>query len=116
MTEQDLQQLKYPIGPYARTLEITDDILRQYIVDIESFPGKLSKEVESLSDEQLDTAYRPNGWTIRQVVHHCADSHINCVIRFKLALTEDNPTIKPYGENPWAELADSKKCPLKPAY
>jgi len=68
-----------------------------------------------LSEVQLDTAYRPGGWTVRQVVHHCADSHMNSFIRFKLALTEENPTIKPYHEDKWAEMADAKNLPIEPS-
>ena len=79
-----------------------------WINRISTFPARLHKEVIGLKNEQLDTAYRPDGWTIRQVIHHCADSHMNSFIRFKLALTEDNPTIKPYWEDRWGELVDSK--------
>jgi hypothetical protein len=75
----------------------------------------MRKEVEHLSDRQLDTAYRTGGWTIRQVVHHCADSHMNSYIRFRLALTEEVPTIKPYREELWAELADARKMPIEPS-
>src|SRR5690606_14936969 len=75
----------------------------------------LKNEVNHLTDEQLDTQYRPEGWTIRQVIHHCADSHMNSLTRFKLALTEDQPTIKPYYEERWAELLDSKNMPIAPS-
>ena len=89
--------------------------MSKYISDIESFPARLTAEVENLTDEQLDTPYRPDGWTIRQVVNHCADSHMNGLIRHKLLLTENKPTIKPYIENLWAELPDSKSMPIESA-
>ncbi|MBK6266149.1 putative metal-dependent hydrolase [Marivirga sp. S37H4] len=111
----NLNQLKFPIGTFQSADTITPDLLKQYINDISSFPQRLKKEVQSLSDDQLDTEYRPGGWTIRQVVNHCADSHMNSLMRLKLALTEDRPVIKPYFEDRWAELADSKKMPIEPA-
>ncbi|AKD05320.1 YfiT family bacillithiol transferase [Pontibacter korlensis] len=110
-----LDELKYPIGLYVKPAELTNEILRQSIAEISAFPQRLRSEVEHLSEAQLNTAYRPGGWTIRQVVHHCADSHMNSLIRFKLALTEDKPTIKPYYEDRWAELADSKNMPIAPS-
>lgn len=115
MTKADLEQLKFPIGQFEKPANLTKEHLEQYILDIQNFPKKLRKEVENLTDEQLDTPYRPNGWTVRQVVNHCADSHMNSLARFKLALTEDKPTIKPYLEDRWAELADSKTIPIGPA-
>ena len=110
-----VEELKYPIGKFVKPDTFTPEILNHYIRNIESFPSRLRTEVEHLTDEQLDTRYRPDGWTIRQVVNHCADSHMNSFMRFKLALTEDTPTIKPYFENRWAELADSKRMPIEPA-
>jgi len=110
-----LEQLKYPIGQFELPATITKDILSQWIAAISSFPTRLKNEVNHLTDEQLDTQYRPEGWTIRQVIHHCADSHMNSLIRFKLALTEDQPTIKPYYEERWAELLDSKNMPIAPS-
>lgn len=104
--------LKYPIGQFDKPAVITRHVLENWIETIGSFPELLSLEVALLTDEQLDTPYREGGWTIRQVVHHCADSHINAFIRFKLALTEDNPVIKPYEEALWAELSDSKSLPV----
>jgi hypothetical protein len=98
--------LRFPIGKFDPANYSSRDENVQTLADL---PAKLRAAVEGLSDEQLDTAYRPEGWTLRQTVHHIADSHINTVIRFKLALTEDTPpTIKPYHEERWAELADSK--------
>lgn len=111
----NIEKLRFPIGKYQKPSEITSEILAKYIADIESFPSRLKSEVEHLSDAQLDTQYRPEGWTIRQVVHHCADSHANALIRFKLAMTEDTPTIRPYYEDRWAELPDSKTMPLEPS-
>jgi hypothetical protein len=108
-----LDQLKYPIGKFEKPEIITKEILVKWISDIADFPTKLKKEVDYLTDKQLDTAYRPGGWTVRQVVHHCADSHINSYTRFKLTLTENKPTIKPYYEDRWAELIDGKKSPIK---
>ncbi len=110
-----MEKLKYPIGRFVKPEQITADHITQGIEDIASFPERLHKEVAHLSEEQLDTPYRPEGWTIRQVVHHCADSHINSIMRFKLALTEDKPTIRPYHEERWAELADSKTLDIAPS-
>src|SRR4051812_29696036 len=103
-----MEKLKYPIGRYAKPDNITQATLNDYISVIELFPEKLKAEVNHLSEEQLDTRYRPEGWTIRQLVNHCADSHMNGFIRHKLALTENTPTICPYPEALWAELADAK--------
>ncbi|MDP3358792.1 MAG: putative metal-dependent hydrolase [Lutibacter sp.] len=110
-----IEQLKYPIGKFEKPTIISKDILSKWISDISSFPARLRNEVNHLTNEQLDTKYRPDGWTIRQVVHHCSDSHMNSLIRLKLALTEDKPTIKPYYEESWAELSDSKNMPIEPA-
>jgi hypothetical protein len=107
-----LDELKYPIGRFERPTEITDALLNEWIAAIATFPVRLTNEVAHLSDEQLDTPYRPDGWTLRQVVHHCADSHMNSLMRLKLALTEDQPTIKPYFEDRWAALLDSKMMPI----
>ena len=101
-----LEQLKYPIGKFEKPEIITQDLLTRWIAVIGEFPARLKNEVSHLNEEQLDSPYRPEGWTIRQMVHHCADSHMNSFIRFKLALTEELPIIKPYREEQWAELAD----------
>ena len=103
-----LEQLKYPLGKFEKPETITKELLSQWIAEIAAFPAQLKAAVNHLDEEQLDNTYRPQGWTIRQVVHHCADSHMNSFIRFKLALTEEQPTIKPYREERWAELADGK--------
>ncbi len=102
----DLQVLKYPIGEFEPPAEVTGGQVEAWIREIERLPAELRALVEPLSPEQLDTPYRPGGWTVRQVVHHLADSHLNSLVRFKWALTEDRPTIKAYWEDRWAELAD----------
>jgi len=110
----DLQQLRYPIGKYLRPTELPlDDRARAALIsDIERAPAALRAAVAGLSDEQLNTSYRPGGWTIRQVVHHVPDSHLNGYTRMRLAATEDNPTIKPYQEARWAELPDVRSVPV----
>jgi uncharacterized damage-inducible protein DinB len=100
--------LRYPVGKFKYEGEPTSEVLEKWITEIEELPFQLMEAVEGLRAEQLDTAYRSEGWTIRQVVHHIADSHLNSYSRFKLALTENNPTIKLYDEGKWAELPDSK--------
>ena len=92
---------------------VSTETLNSWIVDIENLPELLRKAVEGLSEEQLSLPYRPEGWTIRQTVNHVADSHANAFIRFKLALTEATPTIKPYEEQLWAELEDGKNAPIE---
>jgi uncharacterized damage-inducible protein DinB len=108
-TETDL---RYPIGKFHRHGELTEDLRHRYIDDIERLPGRLREAVKGLTPAQLDTPYRPGGWTVRQLVHHIADSHMNAYVRLKLALTEDAPLIKPYLEAKWAELHDSKTLPV----
>ena len=106
MTSHNLQKLKYPIGDFEKPTQITTDHINDWIEDIETFPQRLEDIAQHLSDNELDYRYRPDGWTIRQVIHHCADSHINSIMRFKLALTENTPTIRPYFEDRWANLQD----------
>ena len=113
MTQSELQALKYPIGDFTPKENYSPDDIKWYINTIELFPAKIKQAVTGLSNEQLDTSYRPDGWTIRQVVHHVTDSHINSYTRFKLALTEDNPTIRPYDEAVWAELPEAKTGALE---
>jgi hypothetical protein len=108
----DIEQLKYPIGKFSRPAEISQSDISRWIAEIEALPAQVREAVRSLNDTQLDTPYRPEGWTVRQVVHHLPDSHMNSYIRFKLALTEDNPTIKPYFEERWAQLPDGKSAPI----
>jgi hypothetical protein len=100
--------LRYPIGPFTPTLPATSDIRGAAIAAIAALPHDMRAAVDGLTDAQLDTPYREGGWTARQVVHHVADSHMNGFIRVKLALTEQNPTIKPYDEKQWALLADTR--------
>jgi hypothetical protein len=111
----DIEHLKYPIGKFNQPDTITASNIAQWIDDIAAFPARITKETIALTNAQLDTYYRPDGWTIRQVIHHCADSHINSFIQLKLALTEEQPTIKPYFEERWAELLDSKNMPIAPS-
>lgn len=100
--------LRFPIGKFAAPREIMPEMRLQFIETIKDLPQKLAQAIENLSEEQLDTPYRAGGWTVRQTVHHIADSHLNSFCRFKLALTEENPTIRPYWEDRWAELSDSR--------
>ena len=100
--------LRFPIGNFDKNIEITAEMRRAFIKTIADLPKVLAQAVANLSDEQIDTPYRPGGWTVRQTVHHVGDSHLNSMCRFKLALTEDMPTIRPYAEDLWAELSDSK--------
>lgn len=109
------ESLRYPIGKFAAPKQVTDALIKEWIETIDQFPQTLRALVKDLDEDQLDTPYRQGGWTVRQVVHHCADSHANSFIRFKLALTEKNPVIKPYEEALWAELADSRIIPIEPA-
>ena len=102
---------RYPIGKFSFDGALTDQQRNQFIRDIEQTPAAMHAAVSGLSDQQLDTPYRDGGWTIRQVVHHLPDSHMNAYTRFKLALTEDEPTIKPYMEDRWANLADTRTTP-----
>lgn len=105
------EDLRFPVGKFEK-INVTEDLRQEFIKTISELPKKLRESVENLSDEQLETPYRSNGWTVKQVVHHIADSHSNSLIRFKLALTEDVPPIKPYMEDRWAELADAKHAPV----
>lgn len=102
------KDLRFPVGEFDKNIEITPGIREEFIEVIKDLPEKMAEAVEGLNEEQIDTPYRPGGWTVRQTVHHVADSHINSLCRFKLALTEENPTIRPYFEDRWAELADSR--------
>jgi uncharacterized damage-inducible protein DinB len=106
--------LRYPVGKFERpSAPLTPDQRRQFIDAIAEVPARLADAIRGLSPAQLDTPYRPGGWTVRQVVHHLPDSHMNSYVRFKLALTEDEPTIKPYEENLWAQLPDSRDTPVE---
>jgi len=109
----DIEKLKYPIGKYAAPAEITESDVNNWINTIEAFPSRLKAMVSSLTDAQLEATYRSGGWTIRQIVHHVVDSHLNSYVRFKWTLTEDRPTIKTYQQSLWAELPDAKNAPVK---
>ena len=104
---------RYPIGKFSYSGPLTAEQKQQYLADIEQTPARLRAALRGLSDQQLDTPYRDGGWTPRQVAHHVPDSHMNSYMRFKLALTEDEPTIKPYMENLWAELPEAKHAPIE---
>ncbi|MEM6319656.1 MAG: YfiT family bacillithiol transferase [Bacteroidota bacterium] len=107
-----MDPLKYPIGTFKKPLAIRPHHIKQWIGEIEEQPAKFRTLLDGLTNEQLELTYRPGGWTIRQVVHHVVDSHLNSFIRFKWTLTEDNPTIKAYYEDRWAELEDYHFTPV----
>ena len=107
-----MNDLRYPIGKFTYDGAMTADKKKAYVDGVAQAPAKLRSAVKGLTDAQLDTPYRPGGWSVRQVVHHLPDSHLNAYVRFKLALTESDPTIKTYAEDQWAELVDSKITPI----
>ena len=106
--------LRYPIGDFTMPAAVTPALRTEAITAIAELPARVRDAVRGLSDAQLDTPYRPGGWTVRQVVHHVPDSHMNAFVRLKLALTEDNPTVKPYDEKKFAELPD-QRLPIEPS-
>jgi len=110
--EQGMEDLRYPVGRYRPPAEIGERERFAWIAELEALPDNLRGAVDGLSDDQLNTPYRPGSWTVRQVVHHLPDSHLNSYTRFRLALTEQNPLIKPYAEAAWAELPDAKAAPI----
>lgn len=110
-----LEEQKFPIGRFQKPEAITQELIHEWKADIAVFPSLLSREVEDLSNDQLNTPYREGGWTVEQVVNHCADSHMNALLRIKLALTEEKPRVTAYFEERWAELADSKGLGIEPA-
>ena len=112
MTDQELEKLRYPIGRFTSPKTLSQEEREEKRSTIRLFPAKLRTAAEHLSDEQLNTPYRPGGWTIRQVIHHVVDSHMNSYIRFRWALTEDKPLIKTYEEKAWALLPDAKDAPI----
>jgi uncharacterized damage-inducible protein DinB len=107
--------LRYPIGKFQGQDNLTDEQRRSMIEQIAEMPGKVRAAVAGLNEQQFDTPYREGGWTVRQVIHHLADSHLNAFVRFKLALTEDRPTVKTYEQQLWAELADARNAPVEPS-
>ena len=106
-----MEDLRYPIGKYVPQ-PFSAEQLSKWIIDIKYLPNHLENAVLNLDEHQLQTPYRPEGWTVHQLVHHVADSHMNAYIRFKLGLTEINPVIKPYEEAEWAKLNDTKSLPI----
>ncbi|CAA7197486.1 YfiT family bacillithiol transferase [Chryseobacterium potabilaquae] len=110
-----LEKKKFPIGQFEQPENISDIELDYYIKVIKDFPGRLKNLIENFTEDQFNTQYREEGWTVRQLINHIADSHMNSFIRFKLAITENNPVIKPYDEAKWAELQDSLTISIKPA-
>jgi uncharacterized damage-inducible protein DinB len=105
--------LRYPVGRFTPDPDVTNEKRRIWIEQIGQAPAALKQAVKGLNDEQFDTPYRPGGWTVRQVVHHVADSHVNAYIRFRWTLTEDVPKIKAYDEKLWAELVDARTAPVE---
>lgn len=106
------EDLRFPVGKFEQVL-VTKDLRKQFIQTISDLPKNLRNACSGMTEEQLETPYRPEGWTVKQVIHHVADSHSQSLSRFKLGLTEDCPTIKPYDETAWAELPDSKNVPIE---
>lgn len=103
----NLENLRFPVGRYKKPSTITEALISDWIQEIEDFPKQVISLLKEMGKTELNLRYRPEGWTIKQVIHHCADSHMNSLMRFKLALTEEAPTIRPYYEDRWAELPDS---------
>ncbi|MCS6916619.1 MAG: putative metal-dependent hydrolase [Chitinophagales bacterium] len=112
MNEASADPRRFPIGQFVFREPLSADEVANMVDTIEQFPQHLSRLLSRFTEEQLDQSYRPGGWSVRQVVHHLADSHMNAYVRFKMALTENLPTIKPYNEMAWAELLDSKTLPV----
>lgn len=108
-----MTDLQYPIGKFSFQAPLTEDDRQKCLDELSHAPANLRAAVSGLSEDQLDTPYRPAGWSVRQVVHHVPDSHMNAYVRFKLALTEEEPTIKPYAEDRWAVLADTRTTPIE---
>jgi len=109
----DTPDLRYPIGTFRFPDAVGADDRREYIEQIRETPARLRAAVAGLSEAQLETPYRPGGWTVRQLVHHVPDSHMNSYVRFRMALTEDDPVIKPYHEDRWALLPDARTGPVE---
>jgi hypothetical protein len=107
MQNKDLEKLKYPIGHFVPSAPISSNEISEWIDDIRVLPEKMRNHITSLDDTELSYLHRPEGWTVRQIVHHVADSHMNSFIRFKWTLTEDNPTIKTYFQEAWSGLPDA---------
>lgn len=112
MTDQELEKLRYPIGRFRSPKQLSPEERQEKRTILRLFPARLRSACQHLSDQQIDTPYRPGGWTIRQVVHHVVDSHLNAYVRFRWALTEDTPEIKVYEEKAWALLPDASTAPI----
>ena len=110
-----MEKLRYPIGKFSFDVDITPEKRKAWIQQIEHLPRELRRAVSGLLPQQLDTPYREGGWTVRQLAHHIADSHMNSFIRWKLALTESNPTIKPYDQDEWVTTADVTDLDIEPS-
>jgi hypothetical protein len=108
-----MEDLRYPVGRFDPASEVPHGARAALVESIATAPARFRAAVDGLTDSQLDTPYREGGWTVRQVVHHVADSHMNAYTRFRLALTEDEPTIRPYDEKAWAELNDAVGAPVE---
>ena len=113
MNTPDINALRYPIGKFSFNNDMTPEKRNNCIIEIESIPAELREAVNGLTDEQLDTPYRPEGWTVRQVTHHIPDSHLNAYVRMKLALTQTEPTICVYDEKDWAKFYDVFNTPIE---
>ena len=113
LIDMDPEQLKYPIGKFERKETITSEERAILVANLKSFPQRLTTVVMELSEAQLDVPYRPGGWTVRQLIHHLADSHVNSYIRYRWTLTEDTPVIKAYDHATWADLPDATSAPIK---
>lgn len=110
-----MDDLRYPVGRHDPAAPVTPEQVEQAIRDIRELPDRLAEAVAGLDDAQLDTPYRPDGWTVRQLVHHVADSHLNSHLRLRLALTEESPPIRGYDQSRWAELHDVRTLPIEPS-
>jgi hypothetical protein len=108
-----MENLRFPIGQFSFQAPSTPEQRKQWIAELAKAPANFRAAVSGLNEQQLNTPYRDGGWTVRQVIHHVPDSHLNAYIRFKLALTESEPTIKPYDEAAWAELSDTRDTPIE---
>lgn len=109
----DLDHQRFPIGPFNPRTGLTTDERAGFIEELSAFPAALRAAVEKLSEKELETPYRKGGWTLRQVVHHVSDSHLNAYVRFKLAVTESVPEIRTYQQGPWGETADARTAPVE---
>jgi hypothetical protein len=112
---QSLEKLRYPIGKYNPPTIINPTLLEEWIENLASLPKEIAEITLNLSEKALDIPYRPDGWTVRQLIHHLADSHINAYTRVRLTLTEDKPEVRPYFEDRWAELTDAKTGDIQPS-